>query len=377
MEDFLEPAFVYEDICRTRGCAPSTTLLSLLAASPPGVLDVRGGPAPAPRLTDDDCAALGETLEATRLGVLLASNNKFTDEGFAALLGGGRAGSLQTLDISGNMLGPAGAAALAATLIGSAPSLLELVLDGNALGEDGGASVATLIEMHPSLASVRLARCELGTSALIALSHAISKSTSLRLIDLSEPRTFSRNEETMSHISGALRASTSIERLVLRKHRYASDTAVERLADAILDNATLRELDLSANNLGPPTGETLAKALFDGAQLTVIQLSACRLADAGAIAFADVLARGACVLRVLDLRNNEIGDAGIAALAAALASPACPLEQLLVSGNPGLQSARAGATAWGDAVSSGNVRAATDVRAYVVDGEIHCAQESF
>jgi carboxyl-terminal processing protease len=68
---------------------------------------------------------------------------------------------------------------------------------------------------------------------------------------------------------------------------------------------------------------------------------------------------------VLDLRNNEIGDAGIAALAAALASPACPLEQLLVSGNPGLQSARAGATAWGDAVSSGNVRAATDVRAYV------------
>jgi Ran GTPase-activating protein (RanGAP) involved in mRNA processing and transport len=371
----LEPAFVYEDVCRSMGTAPVSSILSSLAASPPGVLDARGSAAAGARVTDADCDALGETVAAVRLAALFASGNEIGDAGAAALVAGGRAASLQTLDLASNAIGPAGAAALADALAAGAPALLELVLDGNALGEAGGASVAALIEAHGALASVRLARCELGTSALIALAGALAKTTSLRLLDLSEPRTFSRNEETMSHIAGGLRANASLERLVLRKHAHASDTAVERLADAVLDNATLRELDLSANRLGPPSGATLAKALADGALLTVLQLSACRLADGGAVALADVLARGACGLRVLDLRSNDIGDAGIAALAAALASPACPLEQLLVWGNPGLRSAGAGATAWGDALETGAVRAATDVRAYVVDGAIHCARE--
>lgn len=371
----LEPAFVYEEVCRSLSVPLHPSVLATLAAAPPGVLDARGAPGGGARVTDADCDALGETVAAAQLAALILGNNAVGDAGAAALVAGGRAASLQSLDLSNNAIGLTGVTALAAALPAGAPALLELVLDGNPLGDAAGAPLAALVEAHGALAALRLARCELGTDALIAIASALAKTSTLRLLDLSEPRTFSRNEETISHLAGALRANASLERLVLRKHRFASDTAVERLADAILDNTALRELDLGCNALGPPSGATLAKALADGAALTVLQLATCRLADSGATALADVLARGACSLRMLDLRSNDIGDAGIAALAAALAAPGCPLEQLLVWGNPGLRAGSAGATAWGDAIASGSVRAATDVRAYDVDGEVHCARE--
>lgn len=369
-----DPSVAYSAACDAVGISPLAHVLDAMANSPLGVIDARGF-CGGIRLGAADCGPLGEAVAASGCTALYASNNEMGDEGVVALIANGCCATLNTLDLSCNGISGVGAAALCRALTTDASQLFELTLDGNPLGEGGGAAVAALLVAHASLDSLRLSRCDLDAAALVALASALSHTTTLRVLDVSDSRTTSRNEETAAHFAKALRGNSSLERLVLRKHAKLVDSGVEALCDALLDNTTLRELDLSANALGPPSGIALAKAIADGVQLAVLQLSACRVGDQGAAALAATLARGGCGLRLLDLRYNGIGDAGIAALAAALASPECVLETLLWWGNPGLGPGSAGAAAWGAALKLGGVRANTDVRAFIVDQEVHCARD--
>jgi Ran GTPase-activating protein (RanGAP) involved in mRNA processing and transport len=368
-----DPYVAYAEACEASGTVPLAHVLENMSQAPLGVIDARGFSGGA-RVCDADCGPLGEAIAASGTTAFYASNNEIGDAGVAALVADGRSAGLNTLDLSVNAIGGAGAAALCKALAADARELYELNLDRNPLGEEGGHAVAGLIASHGTLESVRVSHCELNAAALVALASALSRTVSLRVLDISETRTLSRNEETVAHLARALRGNASLERLVMRKHAHMVDSGVDTLCDALLDNAALRELDLSANALGPPAGAALAKALVDGAQLTALRLSACRVGDQGAVALADALKRGG-VLTVLDLRYNSIGDAGVAALAAALTQEACALQVLLWWGNPGLRPGTPGASAWGAALASGNVRAVTDTRAYIVDDEVHVARE--
>ena len=361
---------IYLDGCAAAGLAPVPAVLQALELNGPE-LSARGTPG-APRVTDAHCAPLAEAAAAAHMAVLSLPANEVGDAGAAALVAEGRAAGLAALNLALNSIGAPGAAALAAGLRG-AEGLEELTLDGNPLGEAGGVALAGLVEAHPRLAHLRAARCDLGPDALIALASALSATTSLRLLDVSEPLLFSRNEETTGHFARALRANASLVRLVMRKHPHAGDAGAEWLCDALLDNASLRELDLSANALGPPAGASFAAALSAGAALTSLELASCRLGDGGAAALAGAIAGGECALRHLDLRSNGIGAAGVAALMAALCAPGCGLESLFLWGNPGLRPGE-GAEAVLEALRSGAVRAVTDLRPSEVDGEAQVAQ---
>jgi Ran GTPase-activating protein (RanGAP) involved in mRNA processing and transport len=361
-------SLAYTEFCASSSVAPFPAILAALELAGPE-LTVKG--APGSRLQDADCAAVGATAAATRLAVLSLVAHEISDAGAAALVAEGRASSLVALNLSLNNIGAAGGAALAAALRG-AGELEELTLDGNPLGEAGGVALAGLVESHPRLAQLRVARCDFGPDALIALATALAATASLRLLDVSEPLLFSRNEETAAHFARALRANASLVRLVMRKHPRTTDTTAEWLCDALLDNAALRQLDLSANPLGPPSGAAFAQALAAGAVLTHLELASCRLGDGGAAALAGALAAPDCALRHLDLRSNGIGEAGVAALMGALCAPGCALESLFLWGNPGLQPGP-GAEAVMEALSSGAVRAVTDLQPFEVDGEAQVA----
>jgi Ran GTPase-activating protein (RanGAP) involved in mRNA processing and transport len=358
-------ADVYLDLCAQQSLEPLERVTAALTeCAQSGQLALRGSNAVA-RVADEACEALGAALPASRAEVVDLSNNSIGCSGAAALCADGRCASLLVLNLGENAISWSGAKALAANLQGGA--LEELVLDANPLGDAGGAAIAALVESLPRLAHLRLCRCDLGVDGLIALASALGRSATLRLLDLSEPLLFSRNEETTSHLARALTANASLVRLALRKHPHLTDTSVEMLTDALLDNAVLQELDLSANALGPPSGALLAAALTAGSGLSVLQLAGCRLCSAGIAPLAAALASGATALRHLDVRNNSCGEEGVVALVEALASPACPLETLLLWGNPGL--AGAGAEALGALLASGHLRCALDVAVTVVDGQ--------
>jgi hypothetical protein len=387
MADTLARA--YEAAAGAEGVAGIAAALEASGSTAEGglVLDLRGTAlalaAARHRLRDADIVHIAEAIRAAGgaaapIVELHLGCNRLTDGALAPLLDALEAGSggeeevggagaaiatpLAVLSLADNELSGAGAAALAARLARVAPYLRTLVVDGNAaLGDEGAASLAALLESHPSLAALCVARCGVGPEGLIALSGAIARSAVLAHLDLSEPALFSRNEETTHHIARALRSNASLTSLILRKHRHMSDTSVEVLVDSLLDNASLLALDLSANHLGPPSAETLAKAIRAGLPCRSLSLAFCRVADPGAVALAAALGVGGVELASLDLRHNDIGDEGLTALANALLSPACPLLELRLAGNRLAPGAR-GVEALAAALRGGAVRARVDLR---------------
>jgi Ran GTPase-activating protein (RanGAP) involved in mRNA processing and transport len=337
------------------------------------------------RVTDADVAVLCKLIEtgSLRVNSLDLSVNQITDAGvtsLAALLassGGASSGASVTyLNLRDNAgITQEGARALSESLLKKNMTIRTLVLDGNPLGDAGAKALADLAADHPSLTHLSLARCDVATDGVIALSSALHRAKTLVRLDLSEPRLFSRNEETASHLGRALRVNSSLRHLALRKHPHMTDTGIHALLDGLLDspNPTLTDLDLSANRLGPPAGVYLASALERGLPIRGLKMPNCRIADEGAAHLARVLAAGATGLRDLDLRGNSIGDVGLTALAEALVSPSCPLGAVQLWGNlmePGMD----GTTALGQALLSGEVRARVDCEAYVVDGVVMLAE---
>ena len=264
------------------------------------------------------------------------------------------------------------------------------MIDGNPLGDEGGLALAQLVERHGALRRLSAARCELRTDALIALASSLARTRTLAALDISEPRLFSRNEETTYHVARALRSNLTVGHLAMRKHPHMSDSGVASLCDFLLDNSAaaaaaasdpaagpgVLSLDLSSNRLGPPSGVTLAKAFESGLALRRLDLSRCRIGDEGAVALARAfVALGtAARLESLDLRSCSIGDEGEEAIAEWLTSDACSLREIRLFGNGNEAGAR-GTTALGVAIMSGAVRCAVDLKPYVVDGAMMLAHQ--
>ena len=89
------------------------------------------------------------------------------------------------------------------------------------------------------------------------------------------------------------------------------------IADALRINASLTDLNLESNQLGPEGGVALAEALRVNASLTVLNLYGNQLDAAGGSAIADALRVNASLMS-LDLLNNSIGAKGGMAFADAL-----------------------------------------------------------
>lgn len=268
-----------------------------------------------------------------------------------------------------------------------------LTLDGNPIGNLGGLAIANLVTNLSSLTSLRVARCELQTDAIIALASSLEKTNTLSFLDLSEPRLFSRNEETIYHIAKALRTNRSLKHLALRKHPYLSDSGITMLFDYLIDNSTnsqlnrsvkeksdnskgLISLDISNNHLGPPSGVIIAKAFLSGLDLQHLNLSRCRIGDEGAIALSKSLSSlgNRSTLVTLNLSYCGIGDEGEEAIAEYISKNDCTLSSIQLFGNENVAGAR-GTTALGIVLLSGAARCESDLKPYVVDEEMHLGYE--
>ncbi|XP_066529838.1 NACHT, LRR and PYD domains-containing protein 9-like isoform X2 [Hoplias malabaricus] len=109
-----------------------------------------------------------------------------------------------------------------------------------------------------------------------------------------------------------------------------SEQSITTLTAALQsENCSLRELDLSNNDLQDSGVEKISEGLKSPhCKLETLRLPVCKLGYQSCVTLKDVLESENCSLRELDLSNNDLRDAGVEKIFEGLKSPHCKLETL-------------------------------------------------
>ena len=148
------------------------------------------------------------------------------------------------------------------------------------------------------------------------INRLFSKNQNLQTVDLN----FKISDSYMGTIFGkafgnAILSHTSIHTLNLRNAKMG-DLGCMSIAKGLTRNKSLRQLDLSLNDIGHKGARALADALKDS-KLERLYLADNKIRDKGCVEITRAL-RGNQYLKKLNLIKNQIGEKGGAALARAL-----------------------------------------------------------
>lgn len=277
------------------------------------------------RLGDVDMGIFTEvfSVAAHFLSRLDLSYNLITDDGIDNLCAGllGRKSlSLQYLVLRGNDIGPRGCDKLCQTLR-KCYSLLGLDISQNPLGRVGGLMLVEFLQSCPQLMELHVADTEIDIDVLVATSAVLLTGNSqLKVCNLENPRIQTLQEDHTVHLGRMLRVDTHISDIYLGKHRMRDD-GVRQLVSFLLENKTLRVLDLRCNELGAEGARHLGTLLRTDCQLVQLNLSGNRIGEKGNVNGAKALAEALTsnrMLKHLDLNNNGLCGEALQLIGAAV-----------------------------------------------------------
>ncbi|XP_012863441.2 NACHT, LRR and PYD domains-containing protein 12 [Echinops telfairi] len=215
-----------------------------------------------------------------------------------------------------------------AAALATNPNLMELVLYRNALGSRGVRLLCQGLR-HPNcqLQNLRLKKCRVSAAACDDLAAAVAANQSLRRLDLSNN---SLGLPGMKLLSAGLRhPGCRLQKIQLRKCQLEAG-ACEEISSALCSNQHLVELDLTGNALEDVGLRLLCQGLkHPMCRLQTLWLKICRLTVASCGDLASALQQRLS-LRELDLSLNDLGDPGVLLLCEGLQHPNCKLQTLRV-----------------------------------------------
>ena len=247
-----------------------------------------------------DAAAIAEALRGNvALKSLHISSNRLGHEGATAIanaLKGNRV--LKTLDLSNNQIRAEGAAAIAEALQGNAV-LKKLYLRGNNIGDAGAVAIAEALRVNGVLKTINLRGNWLGTEGWCAIFAALrdNKKNKIESWDLSRQGI---NAEVAKVLAEYVSGSGVLKSLDVRCNKISGDAA-QPLATAVLASPSLEIF--GSVPLKELRANTLDKLDLSGKDLGVPE----------ALVLAK-LVEGSAVLKSIDLRFNGLGDEGKGAI---------------------------------------------------------------
>ncbi|XP_070978509.1 NLR family CARD domain-containing protein 3-like isoform X2 [Oncorhynchus clarkii lewisi] len=219
---------------------------------------------------------------------------------------------------------------LLSALSSNPSNLRELDMSNNDLNDSGVKLLsAGLGNPHCKLETLKLSGCGVTEEGCAALVSALrSNPNHLRELDLSDNHL---GDSMVQHVSPGLEDSFWRLEILSLSGCKLTEASCEVLASALSSSSHLRELDLSNNDLL----DSGVKLLFAGrgdspCKLEILRLSFCEVTDEGCASLASALKSNPSHLRELDLSYNHLGDSGVRLLSAGLEDPHCRLEKLNV-----------------------------------------------
>nr|KAF6398553.1 ribonuclease/angiogenin inhibitor 1 [Molossus molossus] len=204
-------------------------------------------------------------------------------------------------------------------------ALTELSLCSNELGDAGTHLVLQGLQPTCRIQKLSLQNCCLSEAGCGALSSVLRSLPSLRELDLSYNQLGDAGLRLLCE--GLLDPQCHVERLQLE---YSNLTAAscEPLAAVLRTKQELKELVVNNNDIGEAGARTLCQGLADSVcPLESLKLESCGLTSANCQDLSGIVGAKAS-LRVLELGNNRLGDVGVAELCSGLLSPSSRLRTL-------------------------------------------------
>ncbi|XP_068076894.1 NACHT, LRR and PYD domains-containing protein 3 [Danio rerio] len=150
--------------------------------------------------------------------------------------------------------------------------------------------------------------------------------TSKEELEEFELQKFQRSDECLIRLSAVIKTS---KRALLQCCKLTADSCESLSSVLQSSNCVLRELDLSNNDLQ----DSGVKKLSDGlksqhCKLDTLRLMTCKLTADSCESLSSALQSSNCVLRELDLSSNDLQDSGVKLLSDGLKSQHCTLDTL-------------------------------------------------